>query len=262
MSTTPTTPALTLAARILAVMKEVGGVAKRANEVNSRNASYTMNAISENDILEKVQPALIAHGVLVWPEFQQYEVVVGPPNLIIVTVHNIFEDVATGLTRIIPCAGMASLQDDKAVSKAVTDANKNLWKKLLQLHDPADSERARTAPRTTNSAPRAAQASTKTQAPPSDCVPLVGIVGRPAQPQGKTFYKVTVADKDGNAHDLSFFAKGTLLTDVRRANDLKRPVTVLTQSKGKYHNLVGFAFDADFTADPETITNADTKGNK
>lgn len=241
----------TLAARLLAIMQDVGGIQKREHNVKSERAQYTMNAVSENDILQKVHPALIAHGVLVWPELACHETD-GP--LLIVSMNFVFEDVESGVTRSVKAAGMAKLTDDKAMSKAVTDANKNLWKKLLQIHDPADT---RTPQRSGAMQHSPAQPPQQESAPFADCQRVVGVLSEPSQPKGKSYYNVILTrSHDGGKHDLSFFAKGTLLDDVRHASQNGVTITAFIQAKGKYRNLVGIADTPQDGTEPKAPTEA------
>ena len=138
MSEDRTTIELTL--RLEAIVAEIGGFTK--THVSYPGADF--DGLSENDILAAAWPALRKHQVLTLPSTIGHDIVerikidkAGKEILerfIIVRLGVTFRAVGTEEFVTLYCEGMAVLQDDKALSKATSDANKNLWKKLTQAY--------------------------------------------------------------------------------------------------------------------------------
>ena len=144
MSTPIQTPAkgavMTLNERLEAIILDIG----EFERVRVNAGSYSYDGLEENDILALAWPALRKHHVLTLPDVVGHEVIERPAltkddkpktdSYIIARMAVTFRAIGTEESATLHCEGMAALQDDKALAKAISDANKNLWRKLTQAY--------------------------------------------------------------------------------------------------------------------------------
>jgi hypothetical protein len=137
------TPEAVILRAVNAVMQEVGYVQK-----TGENTFHGYRYASEADVLERLRPAMVKHGLILIPSVQQVSSV-DPPGNTTVSVHYTLAHISGAVwPQPIIAAGCGGDRNkngvgDKGLYKALTGANKYMLFKLFQIetgNDPEESQ--------------------------------------------------------------------------------------------------------------------------
>ena len=153
----------TLTKKIALIMGALGPLPRTGEKRGATRAGgeFAYDVFLEGDILQPVQKALAAHGVVIVPEtvaVDRRELPSDKPDrpplrlvdeLVRYTVH----DADSDQTLVGQMPGSAEERDGSGISKALTDSNKNFLRKLFQIAaQEGNAPRAQSGPIPTNTA--------------------------------------------------------------------------------------------------------------
>jgi hypothetical protein len=150
-----TTNTRTLARKLATIMGKLGALPRTGEKKGQTRAGgeFSYDVFLESDILQPVQKALAAHGIIIIPKCVAVDrhVMAGKPNeaprtLVDVLVEYIVCDSESDEKLTGQMSGSAAeMGDGTGVSKAVTDSNKNFLRKLFELTADEGQQGRRTA---------------------------------------------------------------------------------------------------------------------
>jgi hypothetical protein len=168
-----TTNTRSLVKKLTTIMAELGPLPRTGEKRGQTRAGgeFSYDVFLESDILQPVQRALSAHGVVIVPEtvaldrreFPSDRPDRAPQKLVDVMVRFTVCDADSGEQLVGQMPGSAEERGDGTrVSKALTDANKNFLRKLFEVAADGQGKVPRPQPRQTPAAPKQQQTPSKT----------------------------------------------------------------------------------------------------
>jgi hypothetical protein len=121
--------------KLFSIFQEVGGLSKDL-EIPTRDGNY--RAVSEAQVLKKIRPLLIKHGVMVLPTEVNVEAVAG--GVTTISTKYMLVDVESEEQMIVASAGQGKSSADKGMGMAMTYAEKYLYLKMLKIITGEDAD--------------------------------------------------------------------------------------------------------------------------